>query len=108
MAAVLVLGGAAIAPTYAVVYVTVDYAAPAGTETEAFAWLGTAVAIGAAAGSAVAGAAADHAGPQAAFALAAAAGAVSVTLVLARGHLLPLAVTHPVVEGDGLAITGTG
>lgn len=30
MAAVLVLGGAAIAPTYAVVYAMVDEAAPAG------------------------------------------------------------------------------
>src|SRR5437763_5988380 len=88
MAAVLVLGGAAIAPTYAVVYAMVDDAAPAGTETEAFAWLGTAVAIGAAAGSAVAGAAADHAGPQAAFALAAAAGAISVLLVVTRSHTL--------------------
>ena len=88
MAAVLVLGGSAIAPTYAVVYAMVDDAAPAGTETEAFAWLGTAVAIGAALGSAIAGSAADHAGPAAAFALAAAAGAVSVLLVVARSRTL--------------------
>jgi len=85
---VLVLGGSAIAPTYAVVYAMVDDAAPAGTETEAFAWLGTAVAIGAALGSAIAGSAADHAGPAAAFALAAAAGAVSVLLVVARSRTL--------------------
>lgn len=108
MAAVLVLGGTAIAPTYAVVYAMVDDAAPAGTETEAFAWLGTAVAIGAAAGSAVAGAASEHAGPQAAFVLAAAAGAASVALVLARGRLLPPALSHPVVEGDGSRSTDTG
>jgi len=88
MAAVLVLGGSAIAPTYAVVYAMVDDAAPAGTETEAFAWLGTAVAIGAALGSAIAGSAADHAGPAAAFALAAAAGADSVLLVVARSRTL--------------------
>ena len=88
MAAVLVLGGSAIAPTYAVVYAMVDDAAPAGTETEVFAWLGTAVAIGAALGSAIAGSAADHAGPAAAFALAAAAGAVSVLLVVARSRTL--------------------
>lgn len=108
MAAVLVLGGTAIAPTYAVVYAMVDDAAPAGTETEAFAWLGTAVAIGAAAGSAVAGAASEHAGPQAAFVLAAAAGAASVALVLTRGRLLPPALSHPVVEGDGSRSTDTG
>ena len=55
MAAVLLVAGAAIAPTYATVYAMVDRAAPAGTATEAFAWLATAVAIGAAAGAAVAG-----------------------------------------------------
>jgi MFS family permease len=108
MAAVLVLAGTAIAPTYAVVYAMIDDAAPAGTETEAFAWLGTAVAIGAAAGSAVAGTAADHAGPQAAFVLAAAAGAVSVAPVVARGRLLSPASTHPLVEGNGSRSTDTG
>jgi len=96
MAAVLVLGGSAIAPTYAVVYAMVDDAAPAGTETEAFAWLGTAVAIGAALGSAIAGSAADHAGPAAAFALAAAAGAVSVLLVVARSRTLSTESQHAV------------
>ena len=108
MAVVLVFGGTAIAPTYAVVYAMVDDAAPAGTETEAFAWLGTAVAIGAAAGSAVAGAAADHAGPQAAFVLAAAAGAVSVALAVARGRHLSPASAHPLVEGNGPRSTGAG
>ena len=48
----------------------VDEAAPAGTVTEAFAWLATAVAIGAAAGAAIAGAVAESAGPAAALALA--------------------------------------
>ena len=38
--------------------------------TEAFAWLATAIAIGASIGAAGAGALADHAGPGAAFALA--------------------------------------
>ena len=48
LAAVLFLAGAAIAPTYATVYALVERAAPAGTVTEAFAWLATAVAVGAA------------------------------------------------------------
>jgi MFS family permease len=110
MAAVLVLGGTAIAPTYAVVYAMVDDAAPAGTETEAFAWLGTAVAIGAAAGSAVAGAAADHAGPQAAFAIAAAAGAISVALVLLRAttFALPNAQRQVDVESCGAPAVSPG
>ena len=48
LAGVLLLAGAAIAPTYAVVYSLVERAAPAGTLTEAFAWLATAVSVGAA------------------------------------------------------------
>ncbi len=74
LGAVLLVAGAAIAPTYATVYAMVDHAAPAGTVTEAFAWLATAIAIGASAGAAGAGALADHAGPGAAFALAGVAG----------------------------------
>jgi MFS family permease len=88
LAAVLLVAGAAIAPTYATVYAMVDHAAPAGTVTEAFAWLGTAIAIGAAAGSAAAGSLADHAGPVAAFVLAGAAGAAAVLLALARASTL--------------------
>jgi len=88
LAAVLLVAGAAIAPTYAIVYGMVDAAAPAGTVTEAFAWLATAIAIGAAAGAAAAGSLADHAGPVATFALAGAAGAVAVLLALARSATL--------------------
>jgi MFS family permease len=88
LAAVLLVAGAAIAPTYAMVYAMVDHAAPAGTVTEAFAWLGTAIAIGASAGAASAGALADHAGPVAAFALAGAAGAAAVLLTMLRAGTL--------------------
>ena len=70
LAAVLALAGATIAPTYATIYAMVDRAAPAGTVTEAFAWLNTAVAIGASAGAACAGAVADAAGPAPTFVLA--------------------------------------
>src|ERR687887_432957 len=89
LAAVLLVAGAAIAPTYATAYAMVDAAAPAGTVTEAFAWLATAIAIGASAGSAAAGALADHAGPVAAFALAIAAGAAAVVLAMALSSTLP-------------------
>ena len=51
----LLIAGAAIAPSYAVVYSLVERAAPAGTVTEAFAWLATAVSVGAALGSAPGG-----------------------------------------------------
>ena len=79
----LLAAGAAIAPTYAVVYGLVERAAPTGTVTEAFAWLATAVSVGAAAGAALAGAVADAFGPSAVFAIAGAAGA----LALAAGSI---------------------
>jgi predicted MFS family arabinose efflux permease len=88
MAAVLLVAGAAIAPTYATVYAMVDRAAPGGTATEAFAWLATAVAIGASTGAAVAGALADGAGPAAAFALAGGAGAVALLATALRSDTL--------------------
>jgi MFS family permease len=93
LAAVLLVAGAAIAPTYATVYAMVDHAAPAGTVTEAFAWLGTAIAIGAAAGAASAGSLADHAGPVAAFAMAGAAGAAAVVLTMLRAGTLAVPAT---------------
>jgi len=88
LAAVLVVAGAAIAPTYATVYGMVERAAPSGTATEAFAWLATAVAIGASAGAAIAGALADGAGPAAAFALAGGAGAVALLASSLRSSTL--------------------
>jgi predicted MFS family arabinose efflux permease len=71
------------------VYETGDHAAPDGTVTEAFAWLATAIAIGASVGAAAAGAVADHAGPGAAFALAGAAGAIALLATLIRSPTLP-------------------
>jgi predicted MFS family arabinose efflux permease len=91
LGAVLLVAGAAIAPTYAAVYAMVDDAAPAGTVTEAFAWLATAIAIGASVGAAAAGAVADHAGPGAAFGLAGAAGAVALLAALVHSPTLPRA-----------------
>ena len=88
LAAVLAVAGAAIAPTYATVYGMVERAAPSGTATEAFAWLATAVAIGASAGAAIAGALADGAGPAAAFALAGGAGAVALLASSLRSSTL--------------------
>jgi hypothetical protein len=88
LAAVLTLAGATIAPTYATIYAMVDHAAPAGTVTEAFAWLNTAVAVGASIGAASAGALAEAAGPAAAFALAGAAGTVAALVAALRARPL--------------------
>ncbi len=84
----LVVAGAAIAPTYATVYAMVDHVAPAGTLTEASAWLATAVAVGAALGSASAGAVIAQAGPVAAFGLAGAAGTLAVAIAVGRSGTL--------------------
>jgi MFS family permease len=84
LAFALFVAGAAIAPTYATVFALVERAAPAGTVTEAFAWLATAVAVGAAVGAAGAGAIAEHAGPAAVFVFAGGAGACALLATLMR------------------------
>jgi hypothetical protein len=94
----IAVAGTMIAPVLASSYAMVDDAAPAGTVTEAFAWLATAVAIGAAAGAAIAGAVAESAGPEAALALAGAAGAAALLAAAMRASTLvvtaPLATTR--------------
>jgi hypothetical protein len=93
LAAVLALAGTTIAPTYATVFAMVDRAAPAGTATEAFAWLNTAVAIGAAAGAATGGAIAQAGGAEAAFVLAGIGGAAAAAIAAVRaGTIAPAAV----------------
>jgi MFS family permease len=91
LAATLLIAGMAIAPTYAGVYMMVDRAAPAGTATEAFAWLATATAVGAAAGAAGAGALVEAAGPTAAFVLGGGAGVVATIVALMRAESVPTA-----------------
>jgi MFS family permease len=88
LAAVLTLAGATIAPTYARIYAMVEDVAPAGTVTEAFAWLATATAVGAAVGAAVGGSLADAAGPTATFLLAGAAGGAGALVALMRSATL--------------------
>jgi len=96
MALVLLIAGATIAPTNATVFAMADGATPAGTATEAFAWLSTAVAVGSSLGAAVAGAVADGAGPAAAFALAGGAGALAVVVSLVRARTLAAPAPAPV------------
>jgi MFS family permease len=84
--AVLLVAGASIAPAYATIYAMADRAAPAGTATEAFSWLSTAVVAGSAAGAAAAGTLAQSTGAALVFVLAGLAGtlAVAVTLLWSR------------------------
>jgi predicted MFS family arabinose efflux permease len=96
---VLFFAGAAIAPSEATVYAMVEHATPTGTTAEAFAWLATAMAIGSAIGAAVAGVLVDHAGPTAAFALAAGVGALAVLTTILRSRTLTPQQLRPDVGG---------
>jgi MFS family permease len=88
LAALLFVAGSAIAPTFASVYAMVERVAPAGTVTEAFAWLATAVAVGTAAGAAVAGTLVEQTGPASAFVLAGIAGVVALATTMVRAQTL--------------------
>ena len=96
MAVVLVFAGAAISPAYATIYAFVDRVTPAGTVTEAFSWLSTAVAVGTSAGTALAGSLAQHTGPASAFALAGAAGGLAVLITILRIRTLASSADGPV------------
>jgi MFS family permease len=62
MTALAMLSGLFLAPTLACGFVVIGDAVPAGTVTEAFAWVVTTFIVGSAVGSAVAGPMLDHAG----------------------------------------------
>jgi MFS family permease len=84
MAVLAVLSGLALPPLLTCTFVLVDGLAPAGTVTEAFAWLVTAFLVGSSAGSGVAGVLLERADPGVAFAVGAGYAAVAVLLVLRR------------------------
>ena len=78
------VAGLPIAPTIGALYSLIDRSARPGTAAEAFAWFGTAVSIGIAAGSAVSGALVDERGVRAAFAAGAAVAFCGALLAWAR------------------------
>jgi predicted MFS family arabinose efflux permease len=98
MLTLLVVSGLGLPVLLTVGFLTVDAVAPAGTAAEAFAWVGTAFAIGSALGSALTGAVLDGSGELAAgFVVAPVALAVSA-VVLTR-----LRSPEPVeVPGEGV------
>jgi predicted MFS family arabinose efflux permease len=90
LAIALPLAGVSIAPTESTVYERVEAAAPAGTVTEAFSWLLTAIEVGAALGAAAGGALVDRVGPAAAFGLGASTCALAA--LITASHTPRLAV----------------
>jgi MFS family permease len=83
LALVLLVAGAAIAPTMVCVNGMLDHLAPAGTLTEAFTWTQTGMVAGVAAGSAIAGALVDALSPGVAMALLAGGGLPAALIVRA-------------------------
>lgn len=80
MALLAFVAGVPIAPAFAAAYALVDDTAPAGTATEAFAWLSTAIVIGLAAGTAAAGALVEQGGTSASLGLGCGAALVALAL----------------------------
>ena len=78
------VAGLPIAPTIGALYTLIDRTARTGTVAEAFAWFGTAVSVGIAAGSAVGGALVDERGVRWSFGLGAAVALVGAVLGWAR------------------------
>jgi predicted MFS family arabinose efflux permease len=94
------LSGLFLAPTLACAFLVVDRHAPPGTVTEAFSWVVTAIGVGSALGTAVAGAAAQHGGAAAAFGVAAAGGAAATVVLLSTGAFLTAANLETGAEKD--------
>jgi predicted MFS family arabinose efflux permease len=83
------LAGLFLAPALACAFLVVDRHAPAGTVTEAFSWIVTAVGVGSAAGTALAGTAAQGGGHSAAaFAVCTAGGAAALAVLLCAAPVL--------------------
>jgi MFS family permease len=88
MTGIAVLSGLFLAPVLGTTFTLVDRLAPRGTVTEAFAWVVTAMAGGAALGSAIAGRITDLGGSHAAFAVSGGAGIMALAVVAAGRALL--------------------
>jgi predicted MFS family arabinose efflux permease len=79
-----VISGLFLPPLLACAFVLVDKLAPAGTVTEAFAWIVTAFSVGYAGGSSVAGLLADRSGAYAGLIAAVVAAVVAIVIALPR------------------------
>jgi predicted MFS family arabinose efflux permease len=89
LAVLAFVAGLPIAPSFAAAYGLLDRVARPGTNAEAFAWIGTALSAGLAAGATLGGMAIDEWGVDAAFALGC-GGAALAALVAALGQGLPV------------------
>jgi predicted MFS family arabinose efflux permease len=100
MTLLTVLAGVFLAPAIACVFVLVDRHAPRGTVTEAFSWIVTTFTVGASVGTGLAGPVVEAGGTLWGFAVPAAAGGVSLVVLLATGRVLAAAVGGAVVASS--------
>lgn len=97
LAVALLVVGTMITPQSTAHSSTIDSAAPAGTHTEAFGWIITAVTLGLAGGQSVSGQLVERVGTDSAFLAAGAVGLLVAGVVLARrGTLRPVRAAHRV------------
>jgi MFS family permease len=83
LAAVIFCSGLCISPTFITGFSVIDQQAAAGRRTEGLAWLSSAISVGVAAGSAIAGQIIDAAGARWGYVFAACCGAVALAVCLA-------------------------
>ncbi|MFA1545245.1 MFS transporter [Actinomadura chokoriensis] len=88
MSVLAFVSGVSLAPVLACSFALVDRLAPAGTVTEAFAWVVAAIGAGGSLGSFVSGVGQDAAGVPGAFAGAGVGGVLALTLCLLGGRTL--------------------
>ncbi len=100
LALVIFCSGLAISPTFIAGFSLIGQQAPAGRRTEALAWLTSAISVGVAAGSAVAGQVIDAAGARWGYAFAAGCGAAAATACLLGLRRLRLAAPQPAEWAD--------
>lgn len=97
------VAGLPIAPTIAATYTLTDWSARAGTAAEAFAWFGTAVSVGIAAGAALGGVIVDERGVRWSFAFGAATAFAGALLGWSRRgtFAVPASTLQPSARSSG-------
>ena len=85
---VMLVAGAVITPQVTAQSLALEVATPAGTATEAFGWVITAITLGVAAGQSLTGWLVERSGPSAAFLAGGVAGVLLAAVLWARRHTL--------------------
>ena len=91
---VMLVAGTVITPQVTAQSLALEVATPAGTATEAFGWVITAITLGVAAGQSVTGWLVERSGPSAAFLAGGLAGVLLAVVLWARRHTLAPARSH--------------